>query len=952
MKKTIFIIAILIGFIVIFNACFVKNIGQKKQFTQDTVLATEYFKKGNEYLKSHNHDSAIIYYNDAVKINQTALKKDYTDLQDTIIQKKLSKCYNNIASVYYFSQDYINSLVYLEKTYKIRKNVYLENHIEIAGVCNNLGVISKVFLKDYDKALKYFNIALQIYKNNDKTQYYYAGCLKNIGSIYSSKGEYHRAYNYYVLALETFKKLEKEGKDNTKILFQISETYNSIGAYNERIKNYKEAEIFYKKALENINTISDTELYEKNKANYYFNLGNICVKDTDYTKAIYYQTEALTIRKKYNLKHYIAESHVNIGLTNLYQKKHKEAISEYDLAIEHYNLYGNEMNSEIAKVYIKKSNVYSEMENYSLALNNIQKSIVFNTKEFNDTIKNPKLNDIIFDYFLLLKSLHTKAKILNNTSLNKYLQYNTYRLCDSLIVQVRKTRIYKPDKLELSKISTEIYSEATEFSYQLYKQTDSLKYLQKAFYFSEKNKANLLNEAVAGIKNKDTTLRNIKIMIGYYQRQLSEYSLEKEKKYRPKLISELQKYDDYLNNNPNFSGTEITASLVQVQNFLKNNEKNTAIIEYFVTKNKLYTFVITSNQIKDTVILLDVNLEDNCSTYIKHISKIDKKAYVNLSWDLYDILIKPIENEIKNKKLIIIPDKYLSYLPFETLINKTIDFTDNFAEYQYLITTNEISYNYSATLWLNNPKRKKSEKNNFLGVAPVFYQNSLESKISPCNYNILNNLYDKNLFNNNDCSHRQIDNNMFFCELTNTKDEIQEISKLFNTKKCLEHSNATEENFLACLSEYKYIHIATHGYANDSIPEQSFLVFSQLQNIDCENEIENGILMADELYYQQLPNTNLVVLSACNTGFGALLKGEGLINMSHPWISSGVPNVIISLWSVNDKSTKELMVDFYKEAISNKKPYSEALQDSKIEMINSERFSFPYFWSAFVLIGN
>jgi CHAT domain-containing protein len=95
-------------------------------------------------------------------------------------------------------------------------------------------------------------------------------------------------------------------------------------------------------------------------------------------------------------------------------------------------------------------------------------------------------------------------------------------------------------------------------------------------------------------------------------------------------------------------------------------------------------------------------------------------------------------------------------------------------------------------------------------------------------------------------------------------------------------------------------------------------------------------------------------LSACETGLGKLASGEGIIGLSRSLTYAGAKNQIVSLWQVADQSTAELMIDFYKVhlGLSDPLPYSESLQKAKLKMIQSEKFSFPYYWAPFILIGN
>ena len=150
------------------------------------------------------------------------------------------------------------------------------------------------------------------------------------------------------------------------------------------------------------------------------------------------------------------------------------------------------------------------------------------------------------------------------------------------------------------------------------------------------------------------------------------------------------------------------------------------------------------------------------------------------------------------------------------------------------------------------------------------------------------------------------------------------------------------------LSEYKYLHFATHGYLDTERPELSALVLSQ---IDRRNQPEDGFLRVDDIYNARL-SADLVVLSACQTGLGKEVRGEGLMGLTRAFLYAGVPRVIVSLWNVNDQATSELMADFYKKLLRGGKRPSEALREAQVELRKQKRWESPYYWAAFVQHGD
>jgi CHAT domain-containing protein len=155
----------------------------------------------------------------------------------------------------------------------------------------------------------------------------------------------------------------------------------------------------------------------------------------------------------------------------------------------------------------------------------------------------------------------------------------------------------------------------------------------------------------------------------------------------------------------------------------------------------------------------------------------------------------------------------------------------------------------------------------------------------------------------------------------------------------------------ADLSEYRLLHFATHGLIDANRPELSALALSMVD----ENGVEqNGYLRAQDLFNLKL-NADLVVLSACETALGRQLRGEGLIGLTQGFMRAGVPRVVVSLWSVDDAATAELMTRFYRKLSAKNQSPAASLRQAQLEMLqqkNEPRWHSPYYWAPFILIGN
>ena len=158
---------------------------------------------------------------------------------------------------------------------------------------------------------------------------------------------------------------------------------------------------------------------------------------------------------------------------------------------------------------------------------------------------------------------------------------------------------------------------------------------------------------------------------------------------------------------------------------------------------------------------------------------------------------------------------------------------------------------------------------------------------------------------------------------------------------------ASEEKIHASnVSNYRIVHIATHGLLNVERPQFTGVVLSLVGNTSAD-----GFLRTDEIFNLKMA-PSLVMLSACETGLGKEKRGEGVMGLTRAFMYAGAPTVGVSLWSVADKSTAELMTDFYKRFLAAGSPSrSASLRDAQLAMISGKKYSAPFYWAPFVLVG-
>ncbi|MBI9068607.1 MAG: CHAT domain-containing protein [Salinivirgaceae bacterium] len=401
--------------------------------------------------------------------------------------------------------------------------------------------------------------------------------------------------------------------------------------------------------------------------------------------------------------------------------------------------------------------------------------------------------------------------------------------------------------------------------------------------------------------------------------------------YFSDLLFENTRLRNEINNNKsvesNFKLIDKTEyNLQKLQQVLTNNQ---AIINYFESDSLVFITVITS----DSSFISFNKTTDFKKLANRFLRSIKTGNLTNdANEEISQLLLEKIKPHISKKnELIIIPNKWLNNIPFETLVY-------NVDSKQLMVDKFNITYNYSAQIWFNNQSKKVVyPKKKLLAIAPIFDKINSEPLTKNDTF-LLANTYrgDSEL-----------------SPLPYSEDEVKQISKIFKQNKSeyqsLVYEEATEENFYEAFPECSILHFATHGLTNKKYFERSGIYLYQDQNIDQDSNAYDNFLSLGEIYALN-HQPDLVVLSACKTGTGKIIEGEGVMALPRGFIYAGVPNVIASLWKVHDEKTKDLMVAFYTHLLEDKVSYAEALRLAKLDCI--KKGFLPMDWAGFVLIGS
>jgi len=923
----------------------VQNYGEKHGYLSDS-----YNLLGMVYFFVSEYDSSEIY-----------IRKSLNLIIETKGDSSLPAAnrYSSLGNVYAQKGDYKNALSNYNKDLAIRTKFLGENNPELAvaysnlsNVYNSLGEFAQAI--EYNKKSLDLTIKTQGEKNPDVAMSYF-----NLGGVYIEKEEFDQALQFAQKALDIRKELFGEKHPQVAAsLQQMAIIYKSQGQFDLSVQ-------YYTKSL----NIQKTLIGEKSNevAGLYNGLGQLYKDQKDYRSARKYYSEALEIYIAIFGENYVGVAAVynNLGTVYSDQRKFDSAVYFQEKSIEISEKIFNKKSSNLVKPYLNLANLYYDKGDSYKALENFQKSIIANVVDFNPESTNYYANPFLNNYYdikNLLKSLQGKARALSkkyNKDKELYdlkVSCETYLLCDTLIDKIRKLTTSKADKLELSVIASEIYEDAINSYIGLYEaqknETETgvtNEDLKIAFYLSEKNKAGTLMEAIAGVEAQkfagipDSLLSIEKVLsdeIAYCEKQLAlQPDPDEEKLYRNQLFQANLKYkeliQDFERKFPKYFEIKYSNKGITLEQMQSILDKKTLLRSYFVGRNDICIFNIYNNSIKFSRIskppTLDAEIQKIRNLLTTGRLK-DVAEYSARSYNLYRILFPDtIAPQIKN--LIIIPDGYLGFIPFEALLTAKYDGDPKlYKDYPFLIKKYFCSYTYSANLFYKTfPKTDTRVRpaNDWLGLAPGFIGDNVQ-----------------------EFEEVAVD------AIPGTLAEVDQISKSFidNKLKVFSRINKDANESLmksGVLKDYKFLHIATHGFVNSEKPELSGVMFSKEAG-----NTNDGILYSGEIYNLQL-NSDLVTLSACETGLGTVTKGEGIIGLSRALLYAGTKNILVSLWKVSDASTTNIMIDFYSNILkANKADFSKmpdfanSLEEAKLKMINEGgKFAHPFYWSPFILIG-
>lgn len=756
-----------------------------------------------------------------------------------------------------------------------------------------------------------------------------AECYNTEGLIDWIRGNDEKALEYLNESL----KLRKELFGENATL--IAAVYNNIGLVYSGF-DLDESLNYYKQAL---------EIYKQNYhddhptlAVAYSNLGQIYRKQHVYNTSLVNYEKALAIWNELYTDAHPNKAFVYSSIAQVFQdkKEYASALAYANKALVIYQQAYGEKHPNTAACYTLIGGIYSDQCDYTNALKALQQSLISNSSGFSNTDykSNPGIKEY-FDGELLLSTLTHKSIVLSRREAEKTLRIkdltlalSTYQSCDTLLDKLRQTRTGKNDKLALGTNSYHVYDKSIELCIILSENTfKKAYYLNLAYYFVERSKASVLQESIAeskakvfaGIPNTEIEKEDAyKTTIAYLEQKLAKGITDDAtmKSVASQLFDSKRQYEVFIRslevNYPAYYNLKYNVQSIQVSALQAKLKPTDCILEYFVSEstNSIRVFRITQKNYH----VYSIPLKDTYEKYIagmRNSIKFDNKTiFIKTAVALYKQLIPVLPKSCKH--LIVIPDGKMSAIPFESLLKTTPNDTVEYIQMDFLIKKFAISYTYAGSLYNNQTQKKNYQA--VLLFAPVDFSTASDLPSLPGTLKEVNGL-----------------NDMF---------------EKINPSTLYTYTSASRNVLINdSIRQYSIIHLATHGLVDEEQPELSCIYTYGTSE-------ENDRIYSGDIYNMHL-NADLVTLSACQTGLGKIAKGEGLIGLSRALLYAGADNITVSLWKVSDESTQMYMNYFYTNYLNTcQNDFAEASREAKLRLLNSAEFNSPYYWSAFILIGN
>ena len=860
-----------------------------------------------------NYDEALSLHKRALAARISVLGKDDPQVANSL---------NYIAGLYLSRGNYTDALPLYEQALQITTSALGDNHLQVAGSLNGLAGIYQV-QGNYAEALSLYERALQVATSapgeNDSDV---AKILNNLAELYRLQGNYVEALPLYEQALQiTTLALGEDHPDVAKILNDLALLYQAQG-------NYAEALPLQERAL-NIN-ISALDEYDVRIANSLNSLALLHQVQGNYTEALPLHERALEIRTLVLGKDHlwVANSLNNLALIYQMQGKYAEALPLYERALEIRALALGEDYPDGVNILNNLAVLHLSRDETGQAIELLQRTAAI--EEYNLSAMIESTSEVRRQRYI--DTLNSSAELSITMSFENTAYSNESESLALTNILRRKGRVLEATSNTFQRLRSQLTAQ----------------------------NQNLLDE----LSSVRTALTNLQFD------ELGDHTAQQYKFEIDQLEDKAEGIEETISRSSAVFQIETEpVSVESIQPLIPQDGALVEFIRYYPFKTtepqnpwqapRYAAFVLTQQGAIQSVDLGEAAAIDQLAVDFQRALSARSGQTDAIARTLNNELIAPIRPLLGNKAhLLLSPDSQLNLIPFDALIDEQND---------YLIESYQISYLTSGRDLLKLKLNTPSQQSPAIFANPDYDRATASTTASE-----------------ND--QRSVDSqSLVFNPLPGTAEEVSAIAPLLPNATIYTKNQATENN-LKQISAPSILHIATHGFFLPDVPfttpgsiegrsatfettpssqSQSQLTPSNLENPLLRSGLafaganarssgsEDGIFTALEASSLNLYGTQLVVLSACETGVGAASSGEGVYGLRRAFTIAGAQSQIMSLWNVSDSGTSELMRRYYENLIGKRQGRAEALRSAQLEMLNSNgAFSAPYYWSSFIFSGD
>ena len=911
----------------------------KERFEQYFDLYKDFHQNDTSYLFEYTKYCRCFLQTDQYSSFKNAVKNGFIIAQDK------AKPEQDYSELYFLKAQYYTKLMqidsarfFLNRAEELWQETSEKDQRLISDILKSKGYMetqrenSELAFIHYDNALNHLLMA--DYSEIELANIYYskgAALLMNRQALEAIK-QFHMTLHIY----------EKELSPNSPY---ISNVYRYIALASQSIGQYNESVPFLIKSIE-INPKMSNFLSYRNLADAYANIDSLGLADSLYHKTLTYLIETLglnhyqtgvtlqfygqfLIEKNYNkLK---GESYLQACIQNKYQHFNSQNI---DL-IAPLNILGT--------YYLQNNQIDRGLDSLQSALNCASQS--FQSKNIYDNPTFAQIENLTsFNNTLAWKAYGLYLKYQESEEMNDLqASFETYKFYLHCTRELRK--YYNQTESIIS--SDEIYyvfNQAINTAYLLYKNTQDSSYLNDLFSMIEGKKSYTLFQSLNVLEKKKllqipkTLLKmeeDLKYSMGLNAEKLIAAKSNKSDSIKIKTLHEeafrlsesLDSLQDHFKKEySSFYNLKYGFKDLSYKDMQLAMDEHTAFINYSISDSLLHIICLTKDHFQLESRSIDQQFFKHIQAMVALLKKVDTdqsnqefNKFYSSSRYLYDLLIKPTENLLIGKKLIIIPDAELNYLSFDALLSEDVNIErPDYRKLPYLIKKFKSNVANSMQIYFNMRNFHSQPNDKVFAFAPSYQLNKNDSL--PEEY--------RNL--------RPLDYSAI---------EVGRIQNYLKSEIYL-GEEATEPNFIKNAKNAGVLHLAMHTLIDDQNPLYSKLLFTY------QPETHSGSVNTYQLLNLQL-NAELAVLSGCSTGDGELQKGEGVMSLSSGFQYAGVPAIVMSLWEVNDRFGAMVIDKFY-QYLAKGENKNQALYQAKLEVLSQGNalYSHPYYWAGLTLMGD